>query len=63
MPEMAAALRAGWQTACEVRSRLRQLGATAEELALKLTPTWRLAMEELPHAVHAVTLPPHRSDR
>ena len=61
-PSVAAQLECPWRTAVQVRNRLRNLGSDAEEVALRLLPTWQLPLEELPDAAAALTWCPERSE-
>jgi hypothetical protein len=54
-PAAAAALEAPWRIAVRVRARLRSLGPGAEEVAVRLLPTWRLPLEQLPSVAAALT--------
>src|SRR4051812_45536673 len=47
-PPVAAQLERPWRTAVRARGRLRDLSGDAEVVALRLLPTWRLPLEELP---------------
>jgi hypothetical protein len=56
-PEEAARLERSWRTAVHVRRRLHDLGPEAEQVALRMLPTWRLPLKELPGVARAVTRP------
>lgn len=56
LPDAAAALREPWRQAKAVRAQLRSLGPAVEDAALRLAPSWRLPLRELPAAAAAVTL-------
>jgi hypothetical protein len=53
-PDIAHALAAAWDTTTQIRRHLHQLGPNAEELALRLTPTWGKDLHALPHVVTAI---------
>ena len=57
-PKVADALGAPWQAALEVRARLRELGPEIEAVALRLVPSWRANLRDLPTAAVEVSLPP-----
>ena len=54
MPEVAANLSEGWRAARDVRARLRRLGPATEQVALRMVPSWRGDLRELPDAATAV---------
>ena len=58
LPEVAVSLRTPWEEAMEVRAQLRRLGAAAEDTAVRLAPSWRLPLEELPAIATAVARAP-----
>ena len=60
LPELAEHLANPWQSAVWVRGQLRELGPDAEEVALRLLPTWRLPLRELP-TVAATLIPDKHS--
>jgi hypothetical protein len=56
-PATAAVLGAPWRAAVRVRTRLRALGPGAEDVALRLLPTWRLPLDQLPDVAATLVSP------
>jgi hypothetical protein len=52
--DIATVLATAWDTATQLLRHLHQLGPNAEELTLRVIPTWREGLHATPHVVTAI---------